>query len=304
MKQTTLITGGSGRLALNWALAIRERHAVTLALHARNISLSGVQSRLICLEELESIFGVFDELRPDLVVHTAGMTSVEECEENPELARNANVRIAQNIATVCSRLGLQLVHISTDHLFSGEKPRVEESHPVAPQNVYARTKAEAELRILETYPDALVVRTNFYGWGPSYRKSFSDVIVTALRRGERLTLFQDVFYTPIIIEALVESVHELVNREASGIIHVVGDERISKHQFGLKVAEHFRLESSLVMGGDFTDQPDLVQRPRDLSLSNRKARDLLGRNLGGIDEQLERLFEQERLGLVKEVQSL
>jgi len=299
-----LITGGSGRLALNWALAMRERHAVTLALHARHVSLSGVQTRSIRLEEVDSISAVFDELRPDLVVHTAGMTGVEECEANPELARKANVEIAQNIASVCSRLGLQMVHISTDHLFTGENPRVEEGHPVAPQNVYARTKAEAETRILETYPDALVVRTNFYGWGPSYRKSFSDVIVTALRRGERLTLFQDVFYTPILIEALVESAHELVKREISGIINIVGDERISKHQFGLKVAEHFQLEPGLVTGENFADRSNLVQRPRDLSLSNRKACDLLGRSLGGVDKQLQRLYEQEKLGLVREIQSL
>ena len=62
MKQTTLITGGSGRLALNWALAIRECDAVTLVLHARQVSLSGVQTRSIRLEEVDSIFGVFDEL--------------------------------------------------------------------------------------------------------------------------------------------------------------------------------------------------------------------------------------------------
>jgi len=263
-----------------------------------------VQSRLVCLEDIDSISHVFEELRPALVVHTAGMTSVEECEENPESARNANVEIAQNVAIACSRFGSRLVHISTDHLFSGKNPQVEETHPIAPQNVYARTKAEAEVRVSGTCPDALVVRTNFYGWGPSYRKSFSDVIVTALRRGERLNLFQDVFYTPIIMEALVESVHELVEQEVSGVVNVVGDDRISKHQFGLKVAEHFQLESNLITGCVFADKPDLVQRPRDLSLSNRKARDLLGRKLGGVDEHLERLVEQERLGFMKEVQIL
>ena len=52
--------------------------------------------------------------------------------------------------------------------------------------------------------NALIIRTNFFGWGTSYRQSFSDFVIDNLRKGNNITLFNDVFYTPILIETLVE----------------------------------------------------------------------------------------------------
>lgn len=304
MKETVLITGGSGLLGLNWALATRDRFAVILGLHAREIALAGVETQHISLESVECPFRALEKIEPLIVIHTAGLTSVEACEADPQLAQRINVDVAENVARACARLGLLLAHISTDHLFSGQTSHVTETDPVSPQNVYARTKAEAESRVLDANPQALVVRTNFFGWGPFYRRSFSDVILAALRNGSNLTLFEDVFYTPILCETLVHAVHELIDVRSSGIFHIVGDDRISKYEFGLKVAERFQLDASLIKAGRLADQPTLVHRPRDMSLSNQKASRLLGRKLGGVNEHLERLLWQEECGLAAEMQNL
>lgn len=295
------ITGGAGLLGLNWALAIRDRYSVTLGLHERNVSLAGVETLGVRLESTDEISRAFDRIEPALVIHAAGITSVEACESDPALARRGNVDLAANVARACDRAGALLVHVSTDHLFSGDTPAVTEEHPVSPRNVYARTKAEAEVRVLEACPAALVVRTNFYGWGPAWRCSFSDFILAALRERRPLTLFQDVFYTPILIEALVTTVHEIIGRKGCGIFHVVGEERLSKLQFGFRVAEQFRLDPAAIQATNLMDQVTLVQRPKDMSLSNEKARRLLGRALGGVDEQLHILRQQEELGLAREV---
>ena len=304
MNSTVLITGGSGLLALNWALTIRDRYSVTLGLHKRDVSLAGVQTGQIDLESVDQLVSALKAVQPQMIIHTAGFTSVEGCEAKPDLAQHINVELAVNVARACSKLGLQLVHISTDHLFSGESSFVDETHPVEPRNVYGRTKAEAEFRVLEVHPQALVIRTNFYGWGPSYRRSFSDVVIEALRSGKELPLFKDVFYTPILIETATQAVHDLINLKASGLFHVVGDERISKYEFGLKIAEEFSLDPSLINPGFLTDQVSLVQRPRDMSLSNKKTCNLLGRKLGGGNEHMARLHQQEQNGLAQEIQKL
>ena len=301
MKPNVLITGGSGLLALNWALAIRDRYPVILGLHKREISLAGVQTRRIDLESTDHIIRAFETAQPQIVVHTAGLTSVEQCESDPHLAQRVNVGIAANVAEATARLGLSLVHISTDHLFSGIIPLVDEICPVAPVNVYGRTKAEAESRVLEAHPQALVVRTNFYGWGTSYRHSFSDAIIKALRAGKEITLFRDVFYTPILVETVALAVHELLDLKVGGIFNVVGDERISKYEFGLKLARKFKLDASLIRPGYITDQPSLVKRPHDMSLSNQKICKLLGRKLGDVKEHLARLQQQEQNGLAQEL---
>lgn len=304
MKKIALITGGSGLLALNWALAIREHYAVILGLHERNISLAGVETRQIDLESADHLARAFEMVQPHIVIHTAGLTSIEKCETNPDLAQHINVELAANVAQACAKFALPLIHISSDHLFSGEVSLVDETHPTAPRNIYGRTKAEAESRVLEAHPQALVIRTNFYGWGPSYRHSFSDVVIEALRSSNELTLFRDVYYTPILIEAAAQTAHDLINLKASGIFHVVGDERISKYEFGVKVAEQFNFESSIINPGLLANQISLVQRPHDMSLSNQKTHNLLGRKLGGVAEHIARLYQQEQNGLAREIQKL
>lgn len=304
MKQRILITGGSGLLALNWALAIRDRYSVTLGLHEREIVLAGVQARGISLESVDSLVRVFETMQLQAVIHTAGLTSVEKCEAEPDLAKRINVELAVNVAKACAKLGLPMLHISTDHLFTGVASLVEETYLVQPINVYGQTKAEAETRVLEAHPMAMVIRTNFYGWGTSYRRSFSDVVIEALRAGKELTLFQDVFYTPILVETAVQAAHDLIDLKASGIFHVVGDERISKYEFGLKIAKEFNLDASLIKPGYITDQASLVQRPQDMSLSNQKICKLLGRKLGDVGEHILMLHHQEQNGLAQELQKL
>ncbi len=303
MTAKVFITGGSGLLALNWALAIRESHTVTLGLHERMISLAGVRTQKVGLESVEHLVRTFDEAKISMVVHAAGFTSVEECEAKPDLARQINVELAGNVAKACAKLGLPLIHISTDHLFSGEMPLLAETSPVTPVNVYGRTKAEAELRVLDAHPEALVLRTNFYGWGTSYRRSFSDMIIDKLRDGQKMTLFQDVFYTPILIETVVQVANELVKLKASGVFNVVGDERISKHEFGLKLAQEFNLDTNFIQFGHIANQVSLVQRPYDMSLSNQKVSKLLGSKLGGVSEHLSRLHKQEQNGFAQEMRS-
>ncbi len=304
MKKSILITGGSGLLAVNWALIAREQYSVTLGLHNRRVSMNGVTSLPIDMGSDGNLRDTISSINPDLVIHTAGLTNVEDCEARPDLAKYINVDLAGNVASVCNLLHIPLVHISTDHLFAGDTGMTYENHPVAPQNVYGRTKADAESRVLETHDQSLVIRTNFFGWGPSYRWSFSDNIIGALREKREVALFRDVYFTPILIEKLVHAVHELVDRKATGIFHVVGDERISKYKFGLKIAEQFHLNKDLIKMSNLSEQRDLVRRPLDMSLSNEKACHFLGRKLGDVKEHLERLLDQDELGIVREVRIL
>ncbi len=294
MGDGVFITGGSGLLGFNWAMALRDRLPVVLGLHDRQVTLAGVATYVSSLESVDDVLRTLEDVQPRLVVHAAGLTSVEQCERRPDLAEHINVELAANVAAACAHRTVPLVHVSSDHLFRGDEALVSEDHPVAPQNVYGRTKAEAERRVLAAHAGALVVRTNFYGWGPAYRRSFSDTILDALRRGEPLTLFTDVTYTPILSEVLAHAVHELSDKKVGGIVHLSGDERLSKYDFGVKVAEHLGLDPGLITPGTLSDRPALVHRPRDMSLSNAYACRLLGRSMGGSDAHLARLRQQEQ----------
>jgi dTDP-4-dehydrorhamnose reductase len=304
MKENILITGGSGLLALNWAATMREKFNITLGLHDRNVNLKDTKSILLDLDSKEALTKVFDELQPQLVIHAAGLTNVEACEANPTLAKYINVDLTKNLVMVCAKLNIPMVYISTDHLFSGNESLIDEDFPLSPINVYAKTKAEAEVYVQNAYPEALIIRTNFYAWGSSYRRSFSDMVINNLRAGKRVSLFKDIYYTPMLVESLVDAVHELVRKKAKGIFNVVGDNRISKYDFGLKLAREFNLDNRLIEYGKIIDRPSLVNRPHDMSLSNEKISNYLGKKMGGLDQHILKLKTQEVNGLAQELQAL
>lgn len=304
MKPETLITGGSGLLALNWASALRGKYSITLGLHQQQVSLIGVSTAQLNLESTDELCRQFEVIQPKIVVHAAGLTSVEKCESNPSLARRSNVLLAVNMAKVCALFKVPFAHISTDHLYSGSSEFSDESTPVSPVNVYGNTKAEAELRVQEENPDALIIRTNFYGWGTGYRQSFSDFIIHTLRSEKKLELFDDVFYTPILAESLAEATHDLIALKAKGVFNIVGEERLSKFDFGLRLANKLRLNEDLIKAAKISSRPLLVKRPFDMSLSNKKATSFLGRSLGNVDEHLSKLLQQEECGIAMELGKL
>ncbi len=297
MKAGILITGGAGLLAANWAAAVKHRYAVTLGLHNRQIAMEDVDGCVMDLGSTAAIAAVLEETGANIVIHTAAMTSVDDCESAPQLAHRTNVEIARNVARACQSNGAKLVHISTDHVFSGVSSMMEETAAVSPINVYARTKAEAECAVLQACPTAIVARTNFFGWGLPYRKSFSDSIIESLREGREVGLFRDAYFTPILMETLINAAHELIEAGNSGVFHVVGDERLSKYEFGLRIAYRFGLDASLVKPTLLAERRDLAPRPLDLSLDNSKLRAAVAHGIGDVDSQLARLLDRERFKL-------
>ena len=128
--------------------------------------------------------------------------------------------------------------------------------------------------------------------------------MSALRAKKEIVLFNDVYYTPILAEALILSVHELLEKKAKGIFNIVSDDRISKYEFGITIANEFNLDKNYIKPGFFRSHSALVQRPIDMSLSNNKVRGLLGRKIGIVADQIKRLHDQELEGIIKEIQLL
>jgi len=294
MLARVLITGGTGLLGLNWAASIKDNHDVTIGVHNRFIKLPGIVTQRISLDSVDSFVECLTHINPDYVVHAAGLASIELCEENPDLAYHINVELAENVARACAHRGIRLAHISTDHLFRGNQAFLVESASVDPINIYGKTKAEAELRVQAVCPDALLIRTNFYGWGPSYRQSFSDWVLKNLKMGYPITLFDDVFYTPVYIGRLALIVHKLFKISAAGVFNIVGDERLSKHEFALRLADIFDLDPNLISSASIRSRNDLVLRPKEMSLSNKKVCEELSIKVGGINEHL-LLMKHDRL---------
>lgn len=303
MKKKILFTGGSGLLAINWAWHISNSYDVVLGVHNRKITVPGIEITELHLDTAAKLLADLEQIQPDMVIHCAGLANVEQCETQPELAHFVNVVLSENVATACKQQNIELVYICTDHLFSGNRPLVTEEETVTPVNVYGRTKYEGEYAVLSVDDSFLSIRTNFYGWGTSYRHSFSDMIIRNIRDGKSVSLFEDFFYTPILIEDLSDAVMQLPGK-ASGIFNVVGNERVSKLDFGLRLASQFGLDQSCIQASRISERKDLVKRPAELSLSNQKVETLLGKRVGDIGQNINRLYRQEQEGMAKALQTI
>lgn len=296
-----LITGGSGLLALNWACAMRERWDVVLGTHRHRVSLRGATALPVDLGDADHLSRQLAELSPDLVVHAAGLTSVDACEADPALARQVNAELARNVAAAASGRNIRLAHISTDHLFAGTRSGYREDDAPEPLNEYARSKLLAEEWVRQAHPQALILRTNFFGWGHAYRQSFSDWILQALRAGKSITMFDDVFFTPILADALATAAHRLVALSAGGTFNLSGDERVSKYEFATRLAQAFKLPVELIRLGKLSDANLVAKRPADMSLGNTKACEVLSSDLGCLDGFFLSLRHQETEGRREEL---
>lgn len=291
-----VITGGSGLLALNWACAMRDRWDVVLGTHQHSVRLTHTSSCQLDLDSPAQLARQFAELAPDLVVHTAGLTNVDRCEEDSQLACQVNAGIARNVARAAAIRDVRLIHVSTDQLYAGDRSYYSESDPPKPLNEYGRTKALAEEWVLEANPNSLIVRTNFFCWGHASRQSFTDWLIYSFRGGNALTLFDDVHFTPILADTLALASHELVEKGVSGIVNIVGDQRLSKYEFALLLCKEFGLSPALILPSQLAHAHQAARRPLDMSLDNGRACRLLGRRLGGVSEYLHTLRTQESAG--------
>jgi len=272
---------------------MRDKHDICLLLHNHEVILSGIQTSRVSLNSSDVIGEFLAEWQADLIVNTAGMTNVDQCEKDPEAAFYANSVIAKNVANAARDNNVALVHISTDHLFSGKTPLVDEEAVPTPLNIYASSKLEGEQHVLRCCPEAMIVRTNFYGWGHRFRSSLSDWVITSLRKGEAINAFADVWFTPILIDHLVAAVHELLAKGVVGVVNIVGDKRLSKYEFAMQLADIFELNKRLIVQASCQSIQFEATRPVDLSLSNQKVVHLLGHQLGSIEDGLHELKEQE-----------
>ena len=257
-------------LAVNWAIQMRDIWDVHLLLHRRKITIPGVVSHMVDISTADAAGHVINRLSPDLVINSVALTDVDQCERDQDLATQCNVMVAANMALAAKATGSKFIQISTDHLFDGAEPLRSEIDQPAPANHYGMTKWQAEKVVAEVLTESLIVRTNFFGWGPSYRPSFSDWILGALEIGQPVNMFTDAYYTPVYMPNLIKAVHGLFAAGQSGVFNIVGGERLSKYQFGKRLSRVFGCDESLIRPTLLSQMSDLVPRPLDMSLSNDK----------------------------------
>lgn len=223
----------------------------------------------IDLLEKKRLAELVKEIRPELVIHTAALTDMNYCEENPDEAYRQNVAVTENVAEACKLSNSSAAYISTDYMFDGKKDGsyTEEDIP-KPLSIYSKTKLEGEKIIKEV--DCLILRTFIYGWSPQQKKSFAEWIIDEISNKREIRAFTDQKFTPIFTDHFSRLLIELYVKNKRGLFNVATDKSITRHEFAMKLAEIFRLDKSLIKDGLLADHKQKAPRPKNSSLDNSK----------------------------------
>jgi len=212
-----LITGGKGMLGrtLQKELAGHELFVADLP-----------EVDILAPSSLETAFAAF---RPDVVVHCAAMTKVDDCETNREQAYRLNEVGSRNVAEACRGCGARLIAISTDYVFSGEGNRAEaidphgegwrETDTPAPRTVYGASKLAGEQAVFAALPEAVVLRIAWlYGaGGPSFVHTMAKL---GAQEGAPLKVVDDQRGNPTSTKVVADEIGFLLSHpDVSGIVH-------------------------------------------------------------------------------------
>lgn len=299
-----LVTGASGLLGLNLALAAARQHTVYGVVRSQRLRTDAfhqVQADLLAPGAVEAVLG---EAQPDWVIHCAAMANVDACEADPAQARQVNSELPGRLAEHVGRGGARLLHISTDAVFDGERGDYRETDEPNPLGVYARTKLDGERRVDEADRQALIARVNFYGWSLSGKRSLAEYFFYNLQAGRPVRGFTDVFFCPLFVDDLAGLLLRMLEVGLSGLYHVVGSQPITKYEFGMALAQRFGLDSGLIEPTSVTAAGLVASRSPRLTLRVDKLTQALGEPPADFSTGLERFYARYQQGYPQFIQSL
>jgi dTDP-4-dehydrorhamnose reductase len=307
-----LITGASGLLGLNLALntaGTHEVYGVTNHHLLHNTPFHVLQADLLERNALERLL---DTAQPDYVIHCAALANLDDCEADPDLAHRLNAEIPGKLAALVAKGGarakvIRLVHISTDAVFDGARGDYGEEDAPNPMGVYARTKLAGEGAVMAANPQAIIARVNLFGWSLMGRRSLAEFFFNNLSAGKQVMGFTDVYFCPLLVNDLAGILLSLLEKQLSGVYHVVSREATSKYNFGLAVARRFGLDESLIAPTQVADSGLKAARSPNLTLRSAKLAAALDTHHAGIpswQEGLERFYELYQQGYPQRLRQL
>lgn len=285
-----LITGASGLYGSKFAeLAITKNHEV-YAFHRQHPAPYGKPIQ-VDMTDREKIAEKFQKIQPEVVIHAATMTDVDQCELNRNLAWKTNVQGTSNVAQAAKEAGAFFMYISTDYVFDGEKGCYKETDQASPISYYAYTKLKAEEFVEAMGIQFCIARASvIYGAKSAAGKvNFALWLLNKLKNHEETRVFIDQWNSPTLNSSLAEMTLEVAERRLTGIYHLSGASRMSRYEFAQCMAKTFSLEESLLMPTRMRDLSLPAKRPRDSSLNTSKAKRMLINKPLEIEKALERL---------------
>lgn len=237
-----------------------------------------------------AIDNLLQKFAPKLIINVAALASVTACEVAPNLAWQINARAPYLLAEYANAKKAKLVHISTDHYYSGDlQKKHREEECVTLLNEYARSKFAAE-SLLMIASSSLVVRTNIIGLQSATGSSFGEWLANVIIDDLPSTLFEDQFVSSLDVWNFAKILFDLIEVDAKGVMNVANSEVFSKAKLGLTIAKALGRSLTNVKTGAMKSGEG--SRADSLGLDVSRAETILGRTLPNLQQVVYIMAEQ------------
>jgi dTDP-4-dehydrorhamnose reductase len=277
--QPILIIGASGTLGSAFARICE----------ARNLAYRVAGRQEVDIADPASVERAIERHRPWAIINACGYVRVDEAEREPERCFRENTHGPSVLAIACIRHDIQLMTFSSDLVFDGQRmePYVE-SDSVAPLNVYGRSKVEAECRVLDTHPEALVIRTSAF-FGPWDRANFLTQALKTLAAGSPFIAANDVTVSPTYVPDLVHACLDLLVDREKGIWHLTNAQPITWADLARRACDMAQVDAGALQVLPSSRLQHAAPRPRYSALHSER-----GLLLPSLDDALERYLRLYR----------
>jgi dTDP-4-dehydrorhamnose reductase len=279
-----LVTGAGGALGSVLMRVLSEAHKSAYGLISEHGPAPDVGKVLrVDLSDSDNYRERVLGLSPRVIIHLAAISRPAEVLRDPDLAHAVNVEATANLVDLSSRMGSRFIYASTDMVFDGEGDSApySEKHATEPGTLYGRTKLTGECYAL-AYKRSLVMRLPLlYGIPESSRgPTFFESILSALRTGQPIRLFEDELRSPLWLDDAAHACLRLALDKLTGVLHVPGPQALSRLQMGQLVSAAIGCNPAPLVAAKCAELAGPEPRPRDLRLDDSRYRAHFGAPAG------------------------
>lgn len=237
---------------------------------------------------------VFNSFYPTHVIHTAAITNVDYCEDHQEECHEVNVQATKLLFQASKQFEAHFQLLSTDFVFDGQQGNYQETDPVNPLSVYAKSKVDAENILLnDDYTNWSIARTIIV-YGEGNNLSRSNIILWAidsLKNGKEMTIVNDQFRMPTWADDLAWGCLEIVKRNKIGIYHLSGPTLYSIYDLVLEIADYLQVSGENVKPIASSTLSQAAKRPPRTGFDLSKSRSELDYHPLALKDTLDLLFK-------------
>lgn len=248
-----LITGVSGYIApyLSKALVIYGGAEVTGVYNSHPVEIEGIKMLKCDLSDSSDLKKIFESIKPDIVYHLASVTPTRITTEEDSYIEQFNSGVTAEIAKLSNDTGSLMIYTSTDLVYRGGTGLSEDTSPLEPLTIYAKTKLLGEHAVKEHAGKYIILRTSLvYGFTLSTYTSFFDIAYKTMKNGKPVNAFTDQFRNPIYTEDAADILLKLPGLyRQNDILNFCGSEYLSRYEMCMIMAEAFGFDKSLVQKG-------------------------------------------------------